>query len=67
VAAAANLSERGWGSDDASVWRRRPTPDPVAEVLELLTGIGRLMQRLDARLERIVNLLEEEYGREDES
>jgi len=32
----------------------------ATDVLELLTGIGRLLQQMDGRLERIVELLEDE-------
>jgi hypothetical protein len=41
---------------------RRKDTDP--ELLEILYGIGRMLQEIDAKLERIVTLLK--YGTEDE-
>jgi len=35
--------------------------DPSSEVIELLDGIGRMLQMIDAKLQRIVELLEEDY------
>jgi hypothetical protein len=37
--------------------RREPSPD----VVELLEGIGRMLQVIDAKLQRIVELLEKDY------
>lgn len=40
----------------------------LGELVELLTGIGRMLQRIDARLEEIVTLIGgEEDGPEDQS
>jgi hypothetical protein len=44
------------------VWRRQP-PDPgFADVVEVLNGIGRMLMEIDAKLRRVVQLLEKEYG-----
>jgi hypothetical protein len=38
------------------VWRRS---EPWSEILEVLHGIGRMLQEIDAKLDRIIELLEE--------
>jgi hypothetical protein len=40
------------------VWRRQ---EPPSDVIELLEGIGRILQEIDAKLERIIELLQGEY------
>jgi hypothetical protein len=35
--------------------------EPLSDVVELLDGIGRMLQMIDAKLQRIVELLEEDY------
>jgi hypothetical protein len=38
------------------VWRRS---EQWSEILEVLHGIGRMLQEIDAKLDRIIELLEE--------
>jgi hypothetical protein len=45
-------------------WRGHATLD---DVVELLQGVGVMLQKLDARLEKIVALLEEEADGQDGS
>jgi hypothetical protein len=40
--------------------RGRRRPATIDDVVELLQGIGTMLQRVDAKLETIVSLLEEE-------
>jgi hypothetical protein len=41
------------------VWRRdQPS---LADVVEILYGIGRMLQEIDGKLQRIIDLLEEGY------
>jgi hypothetical protein len=41
------------------VWRKRDLS--LADVVEVLQGIGRMLQEIDAKLQKIVDLLAEEY------
>jgi hypothetical protein len=49
-----------WQRHHLGVWPRRRTAVSLADVVELLTGIGRLLQRMDGRLEEVVELLKDE-------
>jgi hypothetical protein len=42
--------------------RRRGPPEPDGEVVLLLQGLGRMLMAIDAKLARVVELLEMEYG-----
>jgi hypothetical protein len=41
------------------VWRKHEQP-ALSDVAEILNGIGRMLQEIDAKLQRIVSLLEED-------
>jgi hypothetical protein len=41
------------------VWRK-PKANGTRDLIELLQGIGTMLQEIDAKLARILNLLEEE-------
>ncbi|HEX7310004.1 MAG TPA: hypothetical protein VF232_02400 [Gaiellaceae bacterium] len=41
--------------------RTAPAPPPqLAEIVRLLHGVGRMLMEIDAKLQRIVDILEEE-------
>lgn len=44
------------------MWQKRRRRATLDDVVELLDGLGTMLQQIDARLERIVSLLEEEGG-----
>jgi hypothetical protein len=42
--------------------RLRRVPEPESDVVELLQGLGTILMEIDAKLGRVVQLLEKEYG-----
>jgi hypothetical protein len=47
------------------MWGRREPPAELAEIVALIRDLGQLLMGIDAKLERVVELLEENDGEGD--
>jgi hypothetical protein len=54
-------------SDDLAVWWRRRPGATLDDVVELLRGIGTILMKIDAKLDEVIRLLEDDDDGEADS